>query len=279
MSLLLAVAAAAAAQTASPPLTLREAQGLAPRDLASRVLGAAGSFYREARVSDGGGPFGYSGVGGVEFASVPRSAASAGLCVADIVSVPYAWGWNGRTGADRPRRPGRIETRHVYRIVGDTSDRKAWTSESERALNAQCAQAGPVFTDGPRPRFFGQSEDTPVDMAARMLQAVIAEARRGQIGRVTCAEDPHEPDARACTDPGAVLAGLRVDWLTYLWVDRCRANPAHLCATFAFAQPGGSEYEWKQIEIVIESDAESANPAPASPRFLSVAIRHLTMAV
>jgi hypothetical protein len=156
VSLLLAFAAAAA-QTPSPQLTLLEAQALPPGELATRVLGTVGSLYREATIWDGHSNFGDTGRATGQFASRPRSSGNPGLCVADTMFVSFSLVGDRRAGADRRMRPDREEgpvTGHVYRIIGDTNDRRERSDGEERAQDAQCARAGPVLGDWVTKRFF-----------------------------------------------------------------------------------------------------------------------------
>lgn len=274
MILLLAFAAAAA-QTAWPPLTLQEAQRLSPRDLATRVLGAAGAIYREAHIRPDGGHFGGPAFTSITFATVPRSAGFPGLCVADRLYVSLEP--VGGPGASE-RRPSRLDTNQVYRIVGDTTDRREGTDESENALEEQCARSGPVLDSQSMLLFFGSPRLTGAEayMAARMLQMVIATAMRGPVEHVSCEEDDAEPAARACADPRALLAALPTDRLRHVEVDRCAQNPAHLCASLNFEQPEMPRGTFKTLRVDVEADVGRADPPPGSFRIESVAIHHET---
>ena len=199
MSLLLVFAATAAAE-AQPPLTLREALALPPRELATRVLGMAGARYREARIWDGRSNFGDTGRATIEFASMPRTTGNSEICVADTMYVSFLLVGDRRAGPDRRLRLDSqegAETSHVYRIIGDTTDRRERSDAEERALDAQCAHAGPVLADSTTHRFFvgprlGAAE---AYLAARMLQTVMTEAQRGAVGNLTCTENAAAPAA------------------------------------------------------------------------------------
>ena len=278
MSLLLA-AAAVAAQTASPPLTLREAQALSPRELAARVLGTVGSLYREARIWDGHSNFGDTGRATIEFAGTSRSTGNSEMCVADTMFVSFSLVGDRRAGPDRRMRPDGHEgpvTRHAYRIIGDTNDRRERSDAEERAQDARCARAGPVLGDWATKRFFaGQHlEGADAYLAARMLQAVIADARRGAVSHLTCADDsPDVAPVQACADPRAVLAGLSTDGLRYVRLDRCAENATHLCADLNFApvaQPGDVT---TILKVIVEIDTARADPPPDTFRVLGVTIR------
>jgi hypothetical protein len=280
VSLLLALAAAAAAHGAAPPLTLREAQALSPEDLAARVLGLAGSLYgRGARLWDGHSNFGDTGHATIEFAGGPRSSGNPGLCIADTMFVSFSLVGDRRAGPDRRMQPDGEEalvTGHAYRIIGDTNDRRERSDREARAQNAECARAGPVIGDWASKRFFtGPRLGLPeAVLAARALQIAIAEARRGPVSRLTCtAPDPTLAPPRACTDPRSDLAALSPDRLRYASVDRCSENPAHLCADLAFESgvPVRGNVT-TTLRVTIGIDVARADPPPDSFHVLAVAM-------
>lgn len=279
MSLLLALAFAAAAPSASSPLTLREAQALSPGDLATRVLGTLGSLYRETTISDGHSNFGDTGRATIQFASAPRSSGFPGLCVADTMYVSFSLVGDRRAGANRRLRPDGEEgpvTDHVYRIIGDTNDRRERSDGEERAQDAICAGARPVLGDWATKRFFSGQRlgGAEAYLAARMLQTAIAEARRGPVSHLTCADDsPDVAPARACADPRAVLAGLSPDRLRYVGLDRCADNATHLCADLGFAPVAQQGDVTTVLKVIVEVDVVRADPPPESFRILAVTIR------
>jgi len=172
----------------------------------------------------------------------------------------------------------RLDTDRVYRIIGDTNDRREGTDESDRAQEAQCARAGPVLADWTAQRFFGGERlgGAEAHMAARILQIVIAEARRGEVSRVTCAVYNVASAAQVCTDPQSILAGLPTDRLRNVELDRCAENAAHLCADLNFAQGERHGNELTTLRVLVEVDVVDPDPPPESFRVLAVTIRQET---
>lgn len=277
----------APSDAAPASLTLHEAQRLPTRALARRLLGESGALYQEAEIPPGSpGHFGSRIVlSYVTFATAPRSAGFPGLCMADRLTVNFEPVPGSGRGDDPPSRIVHLEAGRVYRIVGDTTDRREGTDGSERAQDAQCARSGPVLSHRPARHFFSEQpfSTLPLRMpeaflASRALQTAIAEARRGPVSRVTCtANDPALAPPQACADPRSALAALSPDRLLSVGLNRCAENPAHLCTDLYLESgvpPRGNEST--ALRVMIEIDADDADPPPDSLHILAVAIHYET---
>lgn len=268
----LAGAGAAHAQT----LTLSEARTLPADDIARRVLGAAGSLYREverpgphAGISLPGGP--RLGLTSLSFATEPRSAGFAGLCEAEIAFVSFRpVRPPSEADDDPPARVAGLWTSRRYSIVGDAERGREedWTSRRERRLDRLCNRAGPVFATGERRRFFGGEAfgnadlmPSHVSFAARALQQAISLAAAGVI-RPTCTPHRSFSAEELCGDPARRLSRVSPSAVSRVVLDRCSAATADVCVTVSFTMPDQTPWSARIVEVRIHTDSAAVDPPP-----------------
>lgn len=163
----------------------------------------------------------------LEFATRPRHAGDFGLCQATVVAVPVN---------RREDDPDTIETRRVFKVVGDTGPDAApqWTDTYERRLQSRCERAGPVlgtWEDAFSGARFFDTDISPshhVRYATQALQIAIREARRNPAS-VSCSAA--EPD---CASPARNVAQLEMARLERLSMTPCGDRVGWQCVTAEF---------------------------------------------
>lgn len=248
------------AASASPPdrneMTLAEARKLSPRQLAERLLGAAGAAggYVEAKVSGNGGLMIHQpGLNDVDLYRRPTSAGFVGLCQVDSVHVSFSTS-RFDTPGDPPHRVTDFWKSTAFAMLAPTDkriDSGDWNREER-----DCARLAPVAgrTD---PMFFTVAGDKPVDAYFAMRALVKAQLSADALGRrLDCRRTG--PDWGACENAAATLKGIPVRRIHYAAVARC-ADGASWCVTANWMKSiGGNEF--REVELTIHTDAARVDP-------------------
>ncbi|HEX7850865.1 MAG TPA: hypothetical protein VF485_14140 [Sphingomonas sp.] len=237
-------------------MTLAEARKLSPRQLAERLLGAAGvsGDYVEAKVSGNGGLMIHQpGINGVDLYRRPTSAGFVGLCQVERVHVSFSTSRHDTPG-DPPHHVTDFWKSTAFAMLAPT-DKRIDSGDWKRE-NRDCAQLAPVAgrTD---PMFFTVAGDKPADAYFAMRAAIKAQIAAGEPGRKLGCKIIG-PDWGACSNAVATLKGIAVGRIHYVAVNRC-ADGAGWCVTANWMRSiGGNEYE--EIELTIYTDAAKVDP-------------------
>lgn len=244
-----AVAASSGQAAPNPPAIDRTTAQNAPvEDLArTALLAAAPRFVEVERPTFTGLSGPGAALRGLRFATAAESAGYPGLCKATTAWIDV--------GGD----PSPIETRRVYKIVGDLKPLPdMWNDTYGAELSRRCAAAGRVIptesADFGQSTFFKSSkgEEGDVWLASRALQIAIASAKAGSFVACTpptamdadtlremAADDPEVIEDRenrdGCTQAGATLAGLPLSRLMQMEVAPCpNEGPRSYCLSAVF---------------------------------------------
>jgi hypothetical protein len=262
-------AAAADAQT----LTLAEARTLPVPVLARRMLGAAGSLYREvsrpgpdAGVTMPGGP--PRGLTGIAFAAAPRATRSAGICEAEVAALSLEpVRPPSETDPDPPARVTRLQTVRLYRIVADTNGSD--DPRDQGRSDELCARAGPVLAEDGQGQFFGGNAfgtsgltALHVSFAARALQQAQRLAAAGTI-RPACTEAQGFSPEELCGDPARRLSQLSPADISGVGLNRCADAVERICVSVSYTLPGGTTWGGRVLTVRIETGSATADPPPA----------------
>jgi hypothetical protein len=273
---------AATPESASDGLTIEQALTLPAPLLARMALGLAGNRYVEVRRPFLGGP-GRSGFS-LSFATRPQSAGYPGLCRSDTIDVYFSPSEN--TAASDGMRVHTVDTGSAFKIVADTRRLAGtgWNDAYGRRLDALCAVAGPVFADpngdGRQPHFFFLDQNSSVAeayFAARVLQEAVEGARTSTRLRITCDEDPAEPDAGACADPRALVANLELASVWGFEVEQCEDNSSILCVEAGFARSDSRDDQRRRLLVSFRTTANHADPPTAEVGIAAIHIEHGTI--
>lgn len=221
--LAVALALAPLAASASPPdrndMTLAEARKLSPRQLAERLLGAAGTAgdYVEAKVFGNGGLMIHKpGLNDVDLYRRPTSAGFVGLCQVESVHVSFSTSRYDTPG-DPPHHVTDFWKSTAFAMLAPTDkriDSGDWGREKR-----DCARLAPVAgrTD---PMFFSVAGDKPVDAYFAMRAVVKAQIAAGEPGQKLGCQITG-PNWGACSNAAATLKGIPVGRIHYVAVNRC----------------------------------------------------------
>ena len=193
-ALALPAAPLAAQGRGPPPVTRDQAMRLPPDELARRVLGQYGQQVTSVTRPNFGPDSDMRMVGALQdltFATAPRPAEMAGLCVADRIDISFEH--DGANEAATAVRPRQIRAERVYKVIGEITQRVTIEETRQAEERRRCAQAGSVidanYSDRGRAHFFHFSgSDTPFT-ALLVLQRAIGEARAGRYRDIRCAGD------------------------------------------------------------------------------------------
>lgn len=211
------------------PITKEGALELQMPDLAKRVMGPLAGIVNEvSRPTFVGLPGGDASLQYLSFATKADSAGYAGLCEAEVISVRFSIIGSKEYPAtkDTPVRPIAIDTRYVFKIVGNTEHMRgqAWTNASIEELKVKCAEAGRVlptetgdFSQARYFDFFGlekHSASNDAWIAAIVLQRALEIAKSGTSPMPTC-------DPSACSSAAGVMRDLSLSSLLAARVEPC----------------------------------------------------------
>ena len=274
MTMLLALALAAAAQTNGPAdtLTMAEARSLPPAELSRRVLGQLGRLYPEARAL----PDGQGRLFDVELASAPRSGGIDGVCIADRLMVHFVPAREGDTSADPPSRVSELAYVHAFKMVGEAERFATGSPARNEEVMARCRQAGTVLDNGGPHYFLGGPHYGDVSMMARALTLLKRQAQAGPVANLTCEENPNAPRERFCADPRAVIAGLDRDRIETAHIAPCGTDTRRLCAEILFSRPDPRPDVTREVLLTLQIDGTLGNPIPDTIGVHSAALALVT---
>lgn len=257
-------------------VTRQEAQTLPSSELADRMLGASAAPYSEVeRPGEPSGMFAgfYPDLGWLRFATKPRWSGFYGLCVADTLSLSL----DRVSNIEQPTRNSPVvvkgmSTGQAYRFISPAEHGRRSSASEDSSQKQRCERAGPVFQPPGTPfrnRFFyGKNEYTDdlhavhayfAGWALETAQHALAEGRNVA---VTCAEDPAEPKSRLCAEPSRLIRQLQLADISFVALERCKADPSTFCAEITFMRPRSSDSDQKIWRIGLTTDATSLEPLP-----------------
>lgn len=276
----------AAVPSVAQMMTIGQARELPVRELARRVLGAAGALYAEVERPGAGAGRSYPagglvGLSFLSFAARPVSAGFEGLCEVAVASVSFRTIRRAtEQDLDPPARVHRVHTNSLYRIVSDPDRRGEWTDRYSRQLDRECADQGPVFrtNEGGGRRFFsGRAYErfdflaVDASFAARALRQVIRRAASGDLQPV-CTPNPAFADGELCGEPLRRLARLDLAELSRVELTNCSASAPNLCVRAIFRLPGSGRFEWRELQVSIETNNAVVDPPPAQIEIRAVTL-------
>lgn len=267
-------------------VTRLEARTLPAKELAERLLGAAGRLYPEVErpraQAEGMFAAQYPQLSSLRFASQPRFAGYDGLCEVDTISVELEARDGERPATNSDVSVRSISTNSAFRLIGpQAAGHKGseidWKGEEER-----CRTSKPVFSEASPTGsvfFHGRNEYTSKLDAVHAIFALramhIAQKRSLEAPPmpVLCENDPAEPKTPLCSDAGATLRQLQLGDTAFAEVRRCEDMAATYCTTLTFHREGSGALRQKTWRVDIATAADRIEPPPESLAIRSVTLR------
>jgi hypothetical protein len=264
-------------------VTRLEARTLPAKQLADRLLGAAGKLYSEmerpSAQAEGMFAAQYPQLTSLRFASQPRSAGYEGLCEIDTIFIELEAREGEPPAMNSDVSVRSIRTNSAFRFIGSqAAGHKGaevdWKREEER-----CRTSKPVFSEASPTGsvfFFGRNEYTSnldavhATFALRAMQIAQERSEAAPPIAVLCQNDPAERKTPLCSDAGATLRQLQPGDTAFAEVRRCEDVATTYCTTLTFHREGSSALQQKTWRVHIATAADRIEPPPPSLAIRSV---------